>query len=160
GYDIFAFESRGQGQSQAQEGYEPLQWVTDFDVCDMRTAVAYLKSRPDADPRGIGVFGLSKGGSTALYVAASEPYLRCFVTDGIFDSLTTMIPYMKQWILIYTKKVWIVRLLPTWYYHHVALLALKEISAVRKVHYVFLEDAMPKLSPRPFFMIHGGADNY
>src|SRR5207302_11290146 len=28
GYDIFAFETRGQGKSLPQEGYQPLQWVT------------------------------------------------------------------------------------------------------------------------------------
>ena len=30
-------------------------------VADMKAAVAYLKSRPDADPRGFGFFGVSKG---------------------------------------------------------------------------------------------------
>ena len=32
GYDVFAFESRSQGDSDAQPGYEPLQWVTDYEV--------------------------------------------------------------------------------------------------------------------------------
>ena len=32
GYDVFAFETRGQGDSDCPPGYEPLQWVTDFEV--------------------------------------------------------------------------------------------------------------------------------
>ncbi|HWY86797.1 MAG TPA: hypothetical protein VNX28_08730, partial [Gemmataceae bacterium] len=32
GYDIFACETRGQGKSVAQDGYDPLQWVTTFEV--------------------------------------------------------------------------------------------------------------------------------
>ena len=32
GYDVFTFEPRDQGDSPAQPGYEPLQWVTDFEV--------------------------------------------------------------------------------------------------------------------------------
>src|ERR1700730_18157932 len=50
GYDIFTFEMRGQGNSVAQPGYEPLQWVTEFEVVDFQTALAYLKGRPDRHP--------------------------------------------------------------------------------------------------------------
>ena len=52
--------------------YEPLQWVTDRDVADMRAAMKYLLHRPDADTKGIGLFGISKGGSTGFLVAANE----------------------------------------------------------------------------------------
>src|SRR5258708_7583474 len=31
GFDVFAFESRNQGDSDSLPGYEPLQWVTDFE---------------------------------------------------------------------------------------------------------------------------------
>src|SRR5262245_30837568 len=34
GFDVFAFEPRNQGESDSQPGYEPLQWVTDFEVRD------------------------------------------------------------------------------------------------------------------------------
>src|SRR5262249_28661208 len=83
-FDIFASECRSSGDSDRQRGYEPLVWVTEFDVADFQAAIAYLKSRPDADPRGVGLFGLSKGGSAGLVAAASDPFVRCFVTDGIF----------------------------------------------------------------------------
>src|SRR5271166_3403587 len=52
GFDVFAFESRNQGESGRMEGYEPLQWVTRYEVEDAKAALAYLKNRPDADPRG------------------------------------------------------------------------------------------------------------
>ena len=63
GYDVFAVEFRNQGDSDKDSNYEPLQWVTDRDVADLRAAIKYLLSRPDADPKGIGIFGISKGGS-------------------------------------------------------------------------------------------------
>src|SRR5262245_21115116 len=34
GYDVFACETRGQGTSSAHDGYDPLQWVTTFEVDD------------------------------------------------------------------------------------------------------------------------------
>jgi predicted alpha/beta hydrolase len=84
GYDVFALETRGQGESSIQPGYEPLHWVTDFEVADMKAALAYLKNRPDADPRGVGFFGISKGGSAGLFAAAQDPRVRCIVVDGIY----------------------------------------------------------------------------
>ena len=160
GYDIFTFETRGQGQSPAQDGYEPLQWVTEFEVSDFRTAFAYLKNRPDKDPRGIGLFGLSKGGSAGLMAAAGDDFIRCFAVDGIFASLTTMVPYMKRWVLIYTVAPLIAKMLPSWYLRYVAKIGLRRIEKIRHCHYPELEKCMPLLAPRPLLMIHGGADNY
>jgi uncharacterized protein len=160
GYDIFAFEFRGQGDSDPQPGYEPLQWVTDFEVEDFRAALAYLKSRPDADPRGVGLFGLSKGGSAGLIAAADDLYIRCSATDGIFASHTTMVPYMQKWIFIYCRSTPIVKAIPLWYYRMAAYMALEQIEQQRGCHFSHLEDAIGKLAPRPLLMIHGGGDTY
>jgi predicted alpha/beta hydrolase len=160
GYDIFTFEMRGQGKSPAQKGYEPLQWVTDFEMIDFQTALAYLKTRPDRDPRGIGLFGLSKGGSAGLILAAQDDFIRCFVVDGIFAALNTMVPYMRQWVFIYSELTWLAKVLPTWYFHCLARIALRQVERTRHCHYPSLERALPRLQPRPLLMIHGGADNY
>src|SRR5262249_48374753 len=103
GYDIFTFEPRNQGDSDRLPGYEPLQWVTDYEIEDTRAALRYLKSRPDADPRGIGLFGISKGAGAGLFVAAEDGYVRCCVTDGVFATYTVLVPYMRQWFRIYNK---------------------------------------------------------
>src|SRR5262245_6425460 len=84
GFDVFAYEPRNQGDSGTMPGYEPLQWLTDHEVRDAEAALAYLKGRPDADPGGVGLFGISKGGSAGLFAAAADPYVRCCVTDGAF----------------------------------------------------------------------------
>ena len=160
GYDIFTFEMRGQGTSAAQPGYEPLQWVTDFEVIDFQTAIAYLKTRADMDPRGIGLFGLSKGASAGLMVAAKDDFVRCFVVDGAFATVTTMVPYMKQFVLIYTKMPWLIPLLPDWYLRYAGQIGIHRIEKLRKCHFPALEPCLPKLAPRPLLMIHGGADNY
>jgi fermentation-respiration switch protein FrsA (DUF1100 family) len=160
GYDIFTFETRGQGSSPAQTGYEPLQWVTDFELVDFQTALAYLKGRPDKDPRGIGLFGLSKGGSAGLMAAARDEFVRCCVVDGAFAAITTMLPYMRQWVMIYTESRWLAKHLPWWYLRIAARIGMRRIERIRDVHYPSLEDCMPKLAPRPLLMIHGGADNY
>jgi pimeloyl-ACP methyl ester carboxylesterase len=160
GYDIFTFEMRGQGESPSHPGYDPLQWVTTFEVDDFRAAATYLKSRPDADAKGFGFFGISKGGSAGLLVAAEEPAIRCCVTDGIFAAHTTMVPYMERWIHIYTHRAWVANILPRFYYSYAANYSLRKISKARHCKFPSLERAMPRLNPRPLLMIHGGGDNY
>ncbi len=159
GYDIFAMEPRNHGDSERDPHYEPLQWVTDRDVADMRTAVEYLRRRLDADPRGIGLFGISKGGSTGVIVAASDPWIRCVVTDGMYGTHTTMVPYMQRWIQIYSGAHRIQRALPVWFYSLIGTLGVKKVARNRGVHYPSVEKAAARLY-RPLLMIHGEADTY
>jgi pimeloyl-ACP methyl ester carboxylesterase len=160
GFDVFSFEPRNQGDSDRQPGYEPLQWVTAYEVRDFQAALAYLKGRPDADPRGVGFFGISKGGGAGLLAAADDPAVRCFVTDGIFATHTTMVPYMRKWIAIYSRRKLLQKILPVWYYKLVAMTALRRVSRERGCRFPHLERRIGRLAPRPLLMIHGGADTY
>lgn len=160
GYDIFAFESRNQGDSDSLPGYEPLQWVTQFEVEDTQAAMEYLKKRPDVDPKGIGFFGISKGAGAGLYVAAQDTTIRCCVTDGAFATYTTLVPYMRHYFRIYNDQYRMQGLVPSWYYGLVGLAALKKIEVERQCKFVHLDKVIGKIAPRPFFMIHGQDDNY
>ncbi len=160
GYDVFAFESRGQGDSDPQPGYEPLQWVTDYEIEDTEAALEYLRSRPDADPRGVGFFGISKGGGAGLFAAARDRSVRCCVTDGAFATYTTLVPYMRQWFRIYNQSHHLHGLLPSWYFGLVGLTALRQIARERRCRFPHLEREMRRLAPRPLLMIHGGGDTY
>jgi len=160
GYDVFALESGGQGNSDPRPGYAPLQWVTEFEVEDTRAALAYLKARPDADPHGVGFFGISKGGGAGILAAGNDPWVRCFLTDGIFATYSTMVPYMRKWYGIYNNQYTLQGLLPLWYYGLVGLVALSRIQKIRHCRFPSLERAIGKLAPRPLLMIHGGGDTY
>ena len=159
GYDVFAVEPRNQGESARDPNYEPLQWVTDRDVADMRAAVAYLKARPDADPRGIGIFGISKGGSTGVIVASTDPWVKCVATDGMYGTHTTMVPYMRRWIEIYSDKKLLQRVLPSWFYGMIGTVGAKRVARNRGVTYPSVEKAAGRLN-RPLLMIHGEGDTY
>ena len=160
GFDVFAFESRNQGDSDPQPAYDPLQWVTDYEVRDAKAALAYLKSRPDADPRGVGFFGISKGAGAGLLAGASDSYVCCFVTDGVFATYTTVVPYMCKWYSIYIKRPLLQGLAPEWFFGRIAATALKRIERGHHCRFPPLEAAMRKLAPRPLLMIHGGGDTY
>jgi len=158
GFDVFSFETRNQGSSQKQEKYDPLQWVTDYEVSDTRAALTYVKSRPDADPKGVGFFGISKGAGAGLIAASDDTYVRCCVTDGMFATASTLIPYMKHWVKIYNAN-YPAHLIPEWYFQYLAGVALKRVEIERHCHFAGLEKAIRRFA-RPLFMIHGEDDNY
>jgi pimeloyl-ACP methyl ester carboxylesterase len=159
GYDVFALEPRNQGDSDRLPGYEPLQWVTEYEIRDTQAALAYLKGRSDADPRGVGLFGISKGGGAGLFAAARDPYVRCSVTDGIFATYTTLVPYLRYWFRIYNTHYVRQAMFPSWYYGYIGLIGLGWIEAERHCRFPHLEPVLRRLG-RPLLMIHGAADTY
>lgn len=159
GYDVFTYEPRNQGDSDKDPAYEPLQWVTDKDVSDMKAALHYLKNRPDADPKGIGLFGISKGGSTSYLVASQEKCIRCVATDGAYATYTTVVPYMQRWIKIYSDRHLLQRVLPRWFYGLVGITGLNRVARNRGVTYPSVEKAVSRIR-RPILMIHGEGDTY
>jgi uncharacterized protein len=162
GYDVFAYEPRNQGESENDPAYAPLQWVTDKDAADLKAAIAYMKTRPDAPDDGIGLFGISKGGSTGFLAAAQDPWVRCVATDGAYATYTTMVPYMRRWVSIYSpakRNRRIQEALPNWVYGAVALTAMGRVSISRGVNFPRAERAVRQMR-QPLLMIHGGADAY
>jgi uncharacterized protein len=160
GFDVFAFESRNQGDSESLPGYDPLHWVTAYEVQDARAALAYLKARPDADARGVGFFGISRGAGAGLLAAGSDPFVRCCITDGMFATYATVVPYMRHWVCIYIQSYLLKGLLPSWYYGLVGKAAMRQIERERRCRFPHLERALRSLAPRPLLMIHGEADSY
>lgn len=159
GYDVFAYEPRNQGKSDSIPGYEPLPWIANFEIEDGRAALAYLTARPDADPKGVGFFGVSKGANAGLAVAAEDARIRCVVTDGAFGLVSVMLPYMRHWIRIYNKNYLVHGLMPAWYYSHMAQVGIRRVQRARKVRFFQLEFQDEPVR-QPLLMIHGEADSY
>lgn len=159
GYDVFAYEPRNQGDSEKDPTYDPLQWVTDKDLTDARAAVRYLKSRPDADPRGIGIFGISKGGSLGLMLAAEDRAVRCVATDGAYATYTTVVPFMRRFVAIYSPHKRIQRWLPDFFYGFIGWSGIRVVARKRNVAFPWLESAAKRVT-QPVLMIHGGGDTY
>lgn len=159
GYDVFSFAPRSHSESETLPGYEPLHWVTEFEVDDTRAAIAYLRNRPDADPDGIGFFGISKGAGAGVIAGASDPYVRCFVTDGMFGIETTTIPYMRKFFRVYNT-TFPLEMIPDAYLAYVLHLAIRGMERKRGCRFASLEKAMPQIAPRATLMIHGEGDTY
>ena len=84
GFDVFTFDFRNHGRSDSMPGYEPMPWITAFELADLQGAIEYLCARPDADPAGIGLLGVSKGATAAICAAALDRRVRAIVADGAY----------------------------------------------------------------------------
>jgi pimeloyl-ACP methyl ester carboxylesterase len=95
-----------------------------------------------------------------MLAAAADPFVRCCVTDGMFATYSTVVPYMRHWVRIYIQSYLLQGLLPSWYYGLVGAAAMRRIERERRCRFPHLEGALRRLAPRPLFMIHGEADSY
>ena len=160
GFDVFTFDFRNHGESDSEPGHEPLQWVSDRDVRDLRAALDYLRSRPDADPAGAGLFGVSRGGGVALAVAGEDPSVWAVVTDGAFPTRGTMLAYILRWAEIYVRRPWVRALIPMTMYRYVGWVARKRSERLLDRRFPDLEQLVRRIGPRPWLAIHGAQDNY
>ena len=159
GFNLFTFDFRNHGESGVDPSYKPLQWVSDLEAVDLRAALAYLRTRPDRDDAGVGLFGVSRGGGTALLVAADDPTVWAVATDGAFPTRGTMLSYIHRWAEIYVGSIELWRRVP-WCFGFVGWAG--RISTQRRLGrtYPSLERAVPRIAPRPWLMVHGERDVY
>jgi alpha-beta hydrolase superfamily lysophospholipase len=160
GFDLFTFDFRNHGDSAQEAGHQPLLWVSDRDLTDLRAALDYLRSRPDADPAGFGLVGVSRGGGAALCVAAEDPGIWGVVTDGAFPTKGTMLAYILRWAEIYVGSRTIWRRMPLWIFAFVGWISRLRLQWRLGRRFPDLERAVAQLAPRPWMAIHGEKDAY
>ncbi len=160
GYSLFTFDFRNHGTSDRDPEYIPLQWTTQHEIYDLRAALAYLRTRDDHDPAGFGLFGVSRGGTTALIAAAGEPDVWGVITDGAFPTQGTMVSYMLRWAKIYVPSEFLRGLIPMWLFGFLAWRARRGTERSLNCCFPGVEAAVARLAPRPWLMIHGERDTY
>jgi pimeloyl-ACP methyl ester carboxylesterase len=160
GYDLFTFDFRNHGTSDLDPDYAPMQWTTEHEIRDLKAALAYLRSREDRDPAGFGLFGVSRGGTTALIVAAGEPDVWGVMTDGAFPTQGTMVSYIVRWAQIYVPSAFLRGLIPMWLFNFLAWYSQRRTELALGCRFPSVERSVGRLAPRPWLMIHGGRDAY
>lgn len=159
GFRIFTFDFRGHGDSEQPSGYVPRQWATEHELCDLRSALRYLRTRSDTNGASVGLFGVSRGAATAIAVASDGFRVSAVVTDGAFSTPHTLHSYMRRWRPIFVDA----RLLM--YSEHDLILgtirwmAMKLAEHRMGVRFVSLIPALRRLRV-PCLFVHGERDGY
>ena len=160
GFDLFSFDFRNHGESPSDPDYSPLQWVTEHEVFDLEAALSHLRARPDADPAGVGLLGVSRGGGTALCVAGRDPRVWGVITDGAFPTRGTMLAYILRWAEIYVGNPVFWKVVPVFVFDFLGWAARMRTQMKLKCRYANVERSVARLAPRPWLAIHGQKDAY
>ena len=161
GFDLFTFDFRNHGQSASDPIYKPLHWVTDHEVNDLRAAITYLRTRPDADPAGFGLFGVSRGGGTALCVSGRDPTgIWGVITDGAFPTKGTLQAYLVRWAEIFVSSPYVWKFVPVFVFRFLGWVATLRTQVRLHCRYTNVEREVSRIAPRPWFSIHGQKDAY
>ncbi len=88
GLAVLMFDYRCLGES----GGEPRQHLDPWaQIEDFKNAISFATTQPDVDPNRIGAWGISYGGGHVLIVGASDPRVRCIVSNiPVVDGYDTM----------------------------------------------------------------------
>ena len=159
GFNIFAFDVRNHGDSESQQNYKPLHWLTHYEVTDALAAVDYIQSREDLRNLPLGVFGISKGGGAALAITARCPEVSAVACEGTFCTFLMMLHYTRRWITVYLPE-WYSNLLPEWHLKVSLRLTVRASEKNRSCRYYDLESQLPRLANRSVYVISGKRDTY
>ncbi|MBA4017863.1 MAG: hypothetical protein C0483_11865 [Pirellula sp.] len=160
GYDVLTFDYRNHGTSDAQPNLLPSPWISPNELCDTRAAVDHLMARADADPRGIGILGISRGAGASLCVAAEDSRVRCLFTDGAYAARLTHLYFFKRYLDIYIPYPWspyFTGILPDWVFE--AFLGAARVVWGRRNHFQFVPvEQFASRVQAPVLMMHGERD--
>ena len=160
GFDIFTFDFRNHGASDAEPNYKPLQWVTDHEEQDLRGVFAYLRARSDHDPAGFLLYGISRGGGAAICATAKSRDVWGVITDGAFPTGLMMQAYIKRWAEIYVPSKRMNPFVPAWIYELLAWAARLRSQRRLGCRFADVDSAVKHIAPRPWLAIHGARDVY
>lgn len=159
GFDIFAFDFRNQGESESLKGYEPLHWLTEYEVEDALAAIDYVRSRDEWADLPLGMVGISRGGGAALAAASRRRDVERVTVEGAFTTHQLMEYYTLRWAELYIPQ-WLMNLFPLWHVRGTLGLVRSISQRRRNCRYVRLDRELARLGDTPVLMIHGERDSY
>jgi pimeloyl-ACP methyl ester carboxylesterase len=163
GYDIFAFDFRGHGRSEAEPDYSPRQWITNHDMNDIRGALAYISRwlSEQGYSTDVGLFGISRGACAAILAAAEFDNVRVVISDGGFSTDTTIEYFMRRWADIFAN----IRLMqldahPPAFWRWLRRVFMVFAHVEFRCRFPSVRKAIHQMRPRPMLFIHGEKDSY
>ena len=159
GFHVLTFDFRNHGDSDSMPGYVPLHWLTQYEVTDLNAVIDHVYSHPDLNELPLGLFGISRGGGAALYVAAQRQEVLRVATEGAFGTEMLMLAHARHFVPIAAPAM-LAKLIPEWHIMMSITLARWISQRRRRCHYVMLERILPRLANKPALIITGLRDTY
>lgn len=159
GFEVLSFDFRNHGTSESKPGYEPLHWLTEFEVSDIRAVLKLIRSHDDLSSQRLGLFGISRGGAAVLAAAAEADNVECVACESAYSTRTMMSLFSQRWVSLLVPP-WMSGWIPAWHVE-ISLFGGRLYSELkRKCRYIHLERFLPALKNRRVLLISGAQDNY
>ena len=142
GYFVLQFDFRAHGESGGRRtslGY--------LEQKDIAAAINFLKSRNEIDPKRMGIYGFSMGGSSAILAAAKTKAFSAIAVDSAFTSLREQ---ARSAITGFYH-------LPAFPFLHLAVLGYELCYQVR-VENIAPVSVIAEIAPTPVLVIAGEGD--
>ena len=143
GFNLFYFDFRALGESGGKTssiGY--------LELKDVAAAVRFLKETRPQFCEKIGLYGLSMGGMVAICEAARNPGITCVAAEASYYSFRRVV---SRW-------AWVHHRVPYFPLIPIILHYIRKYLSVNPERYSPKYN-IPKIAPRPVFIIHGRYDN-
>ena len=143
GFNLFYFDFRALGESGGKTssiGY--------LELKDIAAALQFLKQTRPQFCEKVGLYGLSMGGMVAICEAAHNPEVSCVVAEASYYSFRRVV---SRW-------AWVNRRVPYFPLMPIILHYIRTQLGVNPERFSPKYN-IPKISPRPIFLIHGRYDN-
>ncbi|MHB8954410.1 MAG: alpha/beta hydrolase [Pirellulaceae bacterium] len=159
GFDVYSFDMRNHGQSEAQENYHPRPWVTVKEVEDVLTVIDFVTSGPGSGQGRVALIGVSKGGNAALCAAARSPEVCAVVTDGAFPTGAMLRHYMRRFMRTHPRLRFLADTVPDVCLISYCAWATFLFRILDHAAVVNVEQAVRRVT-QPVFMIHAERDGF
>lgn len=159
GFAILAFDFRNQGQSEAVAGYQPIHWITEYELNDIAGVMEYVESDPELSTMPLLAYGVSRGGVAALLAGSRYPRIRAVVADSAFGTMPMARHFVERFVR-YVIPSWVYAALPEWHIRLALKQGLQVSETRRDCRYVHLENESSGLAETPVLLIAGKRDSY
>jgi pimeloyl-ACP methyl ester carboxylesterase len=162
GYEVFAFDFRGQGQSIAEDGYRPRLWASDREQSDMLGAIAFVGDwlEQQGRPRAVGLVGVSRGAGAAILGAVNVSGVKAIMIDGGFSTDVMMEYLMQRWVPIFAKVRLVYENYPPSFWRFLRWLSVRRVSKILRCRFPSVRKAVGRLGRMPLLVVHGQKDGH
>ena len=159
GYTVVAFDFRGQGDSDPMPDYEPLHWLTEYEVDDVLAALDYVRGNPEFENQPLGLYGISRGGCAALVAASRVPEVHCVAADSTPPFGLMLEHFARRWAQLYVPKK-VVQALPNWHVRASTAMVRMWSQVRRGCRYALIEHVTSRLRNKHVLIVSGKKDSY
>jgi len=159
GFALLGFDFRNQGVSDKQEEYDPIHWITEYELRDVEAVMEYVESHPQLATLPIVSFGDSRGGVAAIIAAGRYPRVRAVIADSAFSTHAMTRHFVDRFAKFIIPQ-WLFRYLPEIHIRGALRDAMQISQRRRNCTYLHMEDELPASLNTPMLLISGLSDSY